>query len=346
MWPDFDPVERFETEMASRGAYASSHAMSDGSEGLLDALMAHGTIELHGFEVSAPDGSTAFASAGRRSGTWWIDPSELNASLQSPQALAPMGDSRGIGELIAAASRRHSGPIAVGLSNASAVDGGLGALVALGLTASDSMGRTMHIHDGSSQLSDVRGIHGSVAQTIGLFRVLANVQTPLEHAAHFLGDEFGASQLKVEAKTDSLRRWTDTLNEWRAHNGYSPIHPALPGGGAGGGLGFALAAVGGTITDGARQFATATRLPSAIESADAIVFATPHLSSQPRKGGTANFVIQSAQRQGKPTTALVGQSDPNCSLRPTHIVAARDSSERAFDAAVERVHAAIMESAR
>jgi len=226
------------------------------------------------------------------------------------------------------------------------VDGGLGALMALGLTATDAMGRTMHVKDGANELQKVRGIHGSVAQTIGLFRVLANVQTPLEAAAHFLGTEFGASQSEVESRTDALRRWTDTLNEWRTNRGYSPIHPALPGGGAGGGLGFALAAVGGTITDGARQFATATRLPSAIASADAIVFATPHLTSLPQKEGSAGFVIKSARSQGKPVYALVGQSDPSCNLRLDHIVTTQGSSTREFDAAVKQLHTAIMESAR
>ena len=346
VWPDFDPAERFEAAMAACGAYASSHAMSDGSEGLLDALMAHGTIELHGFDVSGPDGSAVFATAGRRSGTWWIDTSELNGPTPSPQSVAPLGDSRGIGELIGAASRRHPGPMAVGLSNANAVDGGLGALMALGLTASDSMGRTLHLTDGVAELKHVRSIHGSVGHTLGLFRVLANAQVPLEAAALYRGAEFGMNQREIEEHTDSLRRWTDTLNEWRTQQGHSPLHPALPGGGAGGGLGFALAAVGGTITDGARQFGTATRLPNAIESASAVVFATPHLSALPPKRGSASFVIETARKHGKPVYALVGQSDPNCSLSPDHLVTLQDSSDRGFERAVQQLHTAIMDSAR
>jgi glycerate kinase len=140
---------------------------------------------------------------------------------------------------------------------------------------------------------------------------------------------------------DALRRWTDTLNTWRESNGREPIHPASVGGGAAGGLGFALAAIGGTITGGAQQFAKLTGLAKRIDEADVIIVGEGRLDSTSYEGKVTGTVIEMARKAGRPVVALVGQTDqsPSLGTGPNEIIEINGSEDSHIQAAAARLAA-------
>jgi len=309
-WSAPEVATLFEEALAGHGIFLDSHPMSDGGEGLIDALLAHGSMELHGFEVTGPETDPVFATIGRRDGVWWIESAEAIGLNHTSTGTSPLArSSYGLGSLIAGAAQRHGGPLMVGLGGVGTVDGGLGALQALGLTATDRHGSIIGSPATGAHLDGVRALHGEIKFPNVLLRVLADVRSTVEQAAPLYGPQKGLQPNDIPTMVDGLRRWTDTLNQWRDSHGRKPIHPATVGGGAAGGLGFALAAIGGTITGGAQQFAKLTGLARRIEQANVIIIGEGRLDATSFEGKVAGTVLEMAHRAGRPVVALVGQAD-------------------------------------
>lgn len=328
--------------MARHGAFVDTHPMSDGGEGLLDALMSHGTIELHGFEVTGPEGSSVFASAGRRHGAWWIESAEaIGLRLCSAAQHTPQRSSGGLGELIRRTALRHRSPTVIGLGGSGTVDGGVGMLLAMGLVATDDLGRTVHDGDPNGSIHRIRRLHGKINPEIGLLKVLCDVQTTIENAARMFGPQKGMKPDEIPAMTDALRRWTDVLNDWRTDQSRPPIHPLIPGGGAAGGLGFALAALGGVLIPGGPQMARVTALKSAIQQADAVIIGEGQLDASSTEGKATGTVLALAADLNKPAYALVGTATHNCGIDPRRISEINGTSATQFDDAVDRLWAAL-----
>jgi len=299
----------FEEALAAHGVFLDSHPMSDGGEGLIDALLAHGSMELHGFEVTGPENEPVFATIGRRDGVWWIESAEAIGLNHTSTITCPLTrSSYGLGSLIAEAAQRHGGPLMVGLGGVGTVDGGLGALQALGLTATNLHGSIIESPATGTDLNEVRALHGEIRFPNVLLRVLADVRSTIEQAAPLYGPQKGLQSHDIPRMVDALRRWTDTLNQWRDSHGWKPVHPATIGGGAAGGLGFALAAVGGTITGGAQQFAKLTGLAKRIENADVVIIGEGRLDATSLEGKVAGTVLEMAHKADRPVVALVGQA--------------------------------------
>jgi glycerate kinase len=127
----------------------------------------------------------------------------------------PIGaSSRGLGELLLAAAAGAGGPILVGLGDSATVDGGAGLLDVVG-----------------DELADRE------------LRALCDVRNPLlgdRGAARAFGPQKGASPEQVEELEERLA----SIERLRPH-------AALPGAGAAGGLGAAIAALGGELLSGA-----------------------------------------------------------------------------------------------
>ena len=119
------------------------------------------------------------------------------------------------------------------------------------------------------------------------------------------------------------------------------IHPALPGGGAAGGLGYALAAIGGVLTEGSQHFAKLTRLNDSIHRADAVVIGEGRLDAPSMAGKVAGCVMDAAAAQGKPVFAFVGTAEDDCGLAPERIIEINGSEDDKFDAAATRLLSSI-----
>jgi glycerate kinase len=197
---------------ARAGVAADALAIADGGEGTAAVLAGALGGEWHEAPVSDP--------LGRRVLARWLALPDGTAVVESADAIGlgrltanerdPLhASSRGLGELILAATGRAARTLVVCLGGSATVDGGAG----------------------------VREVLDSLPlQTT----VLHDVRTTLVDAARLYGPQKGATPEEVAA----LERRLAAMDELRPY-------AELPGAGAAGGLGAALAALGGELTPGA-----------------------------------------------------------------------------------------------
>lgn len=191
--------------------------VADGGEGTAEVVAAARGGEWRRAAVSDPLGRTVEARyLVLEDGGAVVEAAEaIGLRLPAPAELDPLrASSRGLGELLLAAAANASGELLVGLGDTATVDGG----VALREVVGDRLsGRKL--------------------------RALCDVRNPLlgpRGAARAFGPQKGATPDVVE----ELERRLGSLEELRPFAG-------LPGAGAAGGLGAALAALGAQLVAGA-----------------------------------------------------------------------------------------------
>src|SRR6266699_1002298 len=212
--------------------------ISDGGDGLLDAVLAPGSLREH-LRVTGPLGEPVSGELG------WIDPetaifesaTACGIALLKPDQLDPLrATTRGVGEMVWEAVERGARTVVVGLGGSATVDGGTGAARGLGWSLRDASGAALPEGGGSlGLLAELEGGWGLAARVIAL----ADVTTPLvgpQGAAPGFGPQKGAGAEGVKLLTRGLER----LGELMARHGRADL-ATLPGGGAAGGLGAGLA---------------------------------------------------------------------------------------------------------
>jgi glycerate kinase len=203
--------------MREAGLEADELPVADGGEGTAEVFAA----VLGGAWRSAP-GSDPLGRPVQASylvladGSGVVEAAEaIGLRLLGPKELDPLtASSRGLGELLLAIAGETSGSILVGLGDTATVDGGAGLLEVAG---AELEGRDL--------------------------RVLCDVRNPLlgeRGAARVFGPQKGATPDQVE----ELERRLAGMEALRPY-------AELPGAGAAGGLGAALASVGGKLVSGA-----------------------------------------------------------------------------------------------
>jgi glycerate kinase len=223
--------------------------LADGGTGFLDVLHAVLGGELHPAQVTGPlEGKPVPAHWLRVGEAAYIEVAQACGLHLVPKehrvpAAAKAASSRGVGELIAAAaSVPEVVRIVVGLGGSASTDGGAGALAVLGAQPLDEEGEPLP--DGGAPLARCAALAGPPVLPERVHLVLAaDVDNPLlgQHgAAAVFGPQKGADAAAV----DELERRLASLAELAPYRD-------LPGAGAGGGLGAALAALGGVLVEGA-----------------------------------------------------------------------------------------------
>src|SRR5438034_3608455 len=215
--------------------------ISDGGDGLLDAVLAAGALREQ-VSVTGPLGAPVAGVLG------WVDPetaifesaTACGIALLRPEQLDPLrATSRGVGELIWEAVERGAKTVVVGLGGSATVDGGTGAARGLGWAFLDAHGEPLPEGGGSlAQLAELEGGWGLAARVIAL----ADVTTPLvgpQGAAPVFGPQKGAGPEGVKLLSRGLER----LAALMARHGRGDL-AMLPGGGAAGGLGAGVAYFG------------------------------------------------------------------------------------------------------
>src|SRR5439155_56497 len=134
--------------------------ISDGGDGLLDAVLGPGSLR-EKVAVTGPLGAPVSAVLG------WVDPetaifesaTACGIALLRPDELDPLrATTRGVGELIWEAAERGAQVVVVGLGGSATVDGGTGAACGLGWTFADARGEALPEGGGSlAQLADLGG---------------------------------------------------------------------------------------------------------------------------------------------------------------------------------------------
>ena len=96
----------------------------------------------------------------------------------------------------------------------------------------------------------------------------------------------------------------------------------IPGAGAAGGLGGAIALLGGRLTSGFDLIADLVHLEQAIADSDLVLTGEGHLDHQSSQGKVVSGVAKLAKKYGKPCVALVGSRSDELGMLETDLTAA------------------------
>lgn len=287
--------------------------LADGGEGTVEVLTLALGGRTHRAAVTGPLGSETVAAewasldGGRTAVIEMAQASGL--PLVPPERRDPMvTTTAGTGELIREVLAAGAKTIFVGLGGSATVDGGLGAMRALGAALLDAQGRPVP-PGGRGLLTldriDVRRMDPRL-RSVEIV-VLADVDNPLvgpEGAAVVFGPQKGADPATVACLDRGLANFARVAQR--------DLHPAvdlatLPGGGAAGGLGAALVAFcRARITSGVDYVMEATRLREKVAWCDLVVTGEGQLDGQSRRGKVCSGVARLAREMGKPVVALAG----------------------------------------
>jgi glycerate kinase len=264
----------------SRGWTVVEAPLSDGGEGLIDALAPlGGTIE-HA-EVTGPLGHPVTAR-------WLLDGSRAVIEMAEASGLLLAGGSAGnrpmeattlgTGELMVLAARAvgPAGTVVVGLGGSATTDGGAGAVEAV-----DRAG----------------GLGG--ATLVGA----CDVEVGFLEAATRFAPQKGADAAQVVSLEARLATLAGT---YRDRTGTDVLHH--PGAGAAGGLGGALVVLGGTLRSGYRLVADLVGLPDHLRRAGLVVTGEGALDATSFDGKVVGGVLADAGELGLDTLVVVGRA--------------------------------------
>ena len=285
--------------------------LADGGEGTVEALCRAVGGQMRTATVTGPLGSETVQArwAILSGGLAVIEMAQASGlPLVKPERRDPMATTTaGTGELIREAVAAGCRSVLVGLGGSATVDGGLGAMRALGAGFLDEQGRPvppggrglLHLHR-----IDPTGLDPRLSGVS--FTVLADVDNPLtgpDGAARVFGPQKGADPDAVVA----LDRGLANLARVAARDLGSLNLATLPGGGAAGGLGLALVAfLGARIVSGIDYVMEATGLAEQMAWADIVVTGEGQLDGQSRHGKACSGVARLAGAVGRPVVAIVG----------------------------------------
>lgn len=299
--------------------------IADGGDGLLDAVLAPGSLRER-VQVTGPLGMPVWGALG------WVDAetaifesaTACGIALLQPEELDPLrATTRGVGELIWEAVERGAKVVVVGLGGSATVDGGTGAGRGLGWTFQDARGSALPEGGGPlAQLADLAGGWGLQAQVIAL----ADVTTPLvgsDGAALVFGPQKGAGPEGVKLLSRGLER----LAELMALHG-RPELATLPGGGAAGGLGAGLAFFAkAQLERGAEWVLSRVGFDAALAKADLVVTGEGSFDRTSFVGKASGEVVRRAQRGKKKVAVVAGKVEGLIGIH------ALDGEGRTLDAA-------------
>lgn len=281
--------------------------LSDGGEGLLDVLAASGgrvrEVEVagpQGHPVDAPlllraDGSAVIESA-----------AACGLHLLPPERRTPLlATTYGVGQLLDAAREAGVRRILVGLGGSASIDGGAGALIALGYRLRMADGSGLKV--GAGDLHRIARVEPGWSADWSELEVelVADVTAPLLHAAEQFGPQKGATPAQIPQLTSALAVWAAVVERDLG----APVDlKDTPGSGAAGGLGFGLAAaLGATFVAGSATIADLVGLDEALAAADLVITGEGRLDHTTSAGKVVDHVTRLARRRRIRAAAVVGQ---------------------------------------
>lgn len=259
-----DAAAHLAAGMRRAGIAADEVPVADGGEGTAAVLHAVLGGAWHTAVVSDPLGRPVAARwLLLPDGTAVVESSAaLGLPLLAPHELDPLeASSTGLGELLLAALDRHPHTLVVGVGGVATVDGGAG----------------------------LRGVVGGRLDGVAL-RVLCDVRNPLlgpRGAARVFGPQKGADAAALE----ELERRLGSRADLAATRD-------LPGAGAGGGLGAALAALGGELCPGAEAVLDLIGFDERARGADLVVTGEGTVDSTTLDGKGPGTVLRRCERLG------------------------------------------------
>ena len=247
--------------------------LADGGEGTLDTLLGARGGSRRVSEVTGPLGGTIAAEWGvLPGGTAIIEMARAGGLALVRGRNDPLrANTRGTGELIAAARSQGCTKIVVAVGGSASTDGGLAAVEALRWS--------------------LQGLDVTVA---------CDVDTRFLDAARVYGPQKGASDAQVALLTRRLEKLAD---QYRARTGVDVTR--IEGGGAAGGLAGGLAAIGARLVPGFDAVAEAVGFEAACEGADLVMTGEGKLDASSLAGKVVGGVLDWADDLGVEHVAVV-----------------------------------------
>ena len=212
--------------------------VADGGDGTVDAAVSAGYLRVE-MGVRGPVGRPVTAAFGMLGDTAVIEAAQAcGLSLLPPGQLAPLtATSRGVGELIVAATRMGAKRIVLAVGGVATTDGGAGLMQALGARLISESGSGLP--PGGAALAELAELDLSELHDLpGVeFQLASDVNNPLlgpSGAAAVYGPQKGASPEDVTLLEAGLARWADVAEE-----ACGATARDAAGAGAAGGIGFA-----------------------------------------------------------------------------------------------------------
>jgi glycerate 2-kinase len=214
--------------------------------------------------------------------------------------------SYGLGVLVRSAAGEGVETIVVGLGGSATNDGGAGMLAALGAVPVDGSGHPLP--PGGLALADCVELHGH--PDLGGARLVAatDVDNPLVGpygASVVFGPQKGARERDVDRLDAALVVFAAVLS--RSLAGCPPELDRLPGGGAAGGLGAAILALGGRRESGFELVRRLSRLDDELDACDLVITGEGSLDEQSVRGKAVGGVAAACRDRGKPCVVLSGR---------------------------------------
>lgn len=207
---------------------------------------------------------------------------------------------RGVGEALRAGLDMTCGRYLVALGGSATCDGGTGMLRALGAGFWDADGNVLP--EGGAALERLARFQPPRIPVVAI-DVACDVDAPLlgpSGAARRFAPQKGATVEDVERLERGLRRWADVLEDLTG----ARLHD-LPGGGAAGGTGVALALLGGRLRPGAELILDRVGFDALLAGVDLVVTGEGKVDAGSLQGKAPAVVARRAARRGVPV-AIVG----------------------------------------
>ncbi|MEV4491876.1 glycerate kinase [Micromonospora coxensis] len=248
-------------------------------------------------EILLTDDGTAYLESAQACGLHLLAPAE-----RDPKATT----SYGLGTLVTAAVEQGAHTVVVGLGGSGTNDGGAGMITALGATALDEAGRALPY--GGAALVGVAALDGAPRLRGATLVAATDVDNPLlglHGASNVYGPQKGATREDVLLLDAALERWAAVLE--KDLPGCPPGLGTLPGGGAAGGLGAAILALGGRCESGIDLVTRAIGLDAALDAADLVITGEGSFDHQSLRGKVVAGVAGAARDRGVPCVVLAGR---------------------------------------
>ena len=283
--------------------------MADGGDGTVDAFLAGGAVARR-VRVCGPLGDPVEATYARDGDVAIVEMAAASGlALLGKQRAPRRATTRGTGELVRDALDGGARRIVLGIGGSATTDGGAGALAALGARFLDAAGVALEPRpDALSRLARV-DLHGLDPRLGAVDLAIAcDVDNPLlgpAGAAAVYGPQKGAAPKDVAFLDGVLARLADAM---AAATGRDLRD--LPGAGAAGGLGWALAsACGARLERGVALVAEVRGLRRALDGADWCFTGEGRIDAQTLRGKVVDGVAALAREARVPVVAFGGSVD-------------------------------------
>jgi glycerate kinase len=280
--------------------------MADGGDGTVDAFLATGAVA-RTVRVTGPLGAPVDAAYARDGAVAIVEMAAASGlELVRGTRDARRATTRGTGELLRDALDGGAARVVLGIGGSATTDGGAGALAALGARFLDAAGAELEPSpEALARVArvDLAGLDPRL-RAVDL-AVACDVDNPLlgpAGAAAVYGPQKGASPADVAFLDGVLARLADAMTAATGRD-----LRALPGAGAAGGLGWALAsACGARLERGVALVAEVRGLARALDGADWCFTGEGRIDEQTLRGKVVDGVAALARAARVPVIAFGG----------------------------------------